>query len=208
MFGESETNSANHIFKESVDEMFIGPFGSSLKNECFIDEEKAYCMVYEQKHAIQKTLDLENRYVDERKYNELKRFTVRGGDIIVSCRGTIGETYILPENAPIGIMHPSIMKIRLKPDAYNVVFFNELLTRFFEKNTSADGSSVKMAITAKNLGLLQLLKPPIDLQHRFAAFVRAADKSKFVALKSLKFANYCANNIFLNSMKGGLPHVQ
>ncbi len=95
---------------ENVEEMIIGPFGSSLKNECFVDEDEAYCMVYEQKHAIQKTMDVETRYVNEQKYNELKRFNIHGGDIIVSCRGTIGETFIVPDDA----MHPSIMKIRLK----------------------------------------------------------------------------------------------
>ena len=31
---------------ENVEEMFIGPFGSSLKNEFFVDKERAYCMVY------------------------------------------------------------------------------------------------------------------------------------------------------------------
>lgn len=68
--------------KNNVEEMFIGPFGSSLKNECFVDEEDAYCMVYEQKHAIQKTLDGKNRFVDKNKYYELKRFTIKPGDII------------------------------------------------------------------------------------------------------------------------------
>ena len=111
----------------NVIEMFIGPFGSSLKNECFVSRDKAFCMVYEQRHAIQKTMDIETRYVDEQKYNELKRFNVQSGDIIVSCRGTIGETFIVPKNAPLGIMHPSIMKIRLKDGVYDKYYFNLLL---------------------------------------------------------------------------------
>ena len=56
--------------KNNVKEMFIGPFGSSLKNDCFVPENEAFCMVYEQKHAIQKRMDVETRYVDEEKYNE------------------------------------------------------------------------------------------------------------------------------------------
>jgi type I restriction enzyme S subunit len=71
----------------NVQEMFIGPFGSSLKNDCFVGESDAYCMVYEQKHAIKKTMNVPTRYVDEKKYNELKRFSVYPNDIIVSCRG-------------------------------------------------------------------------------------------------------------------------
>ena len=138
---------------ENVEEMFIGPFGSSLKNECFVDEDEAYCMVYEQKHAIQKTMDVETRYVNEQKYNELKRFNIHGGDIIVSCRGTIGETFVVPEDAPLGIMHPSIMKIRLKDGIYDKYYFNLLLkSRLKKHEAEANGSGIKMAISATELG--------------------------------------------------------
>ena len=138
---------------ENVEEMFIGPFGSSLKNECFVDEDEAYCMVYEQKHAIQKTMDVETRYVNEQKYNELKRFNIHGGDIIVSCRGTIGETFVVPEDAPLGIMHPSIMKIRLKDGIYDKYYFNLLLkSRLKKHEAEANGSGIKMAISANELG--------------------------------------------------------
>lgn len=155
--------------KDNVEEMFIGPFGSSLKNECFVDERNAYCMVYEQKHAIQKTLAGKNRFVDRNKYQELKRFTVKPGDIIVSCRGTIGETFIIPENAPLGIMHPSIMKIRLKPNIYNIEYFNLLLkSRLEAYNKSANGSGVKMAISATELGKDLFPIPPMDEQQKIS----------------------------------------
>ena len=128
---------------EIVEEMFIGPFGSSLKNEYFVSEDEAYCMVYEQKHAIRKTMNVDTRYVNEKKYSELKRFNVRGGDIIVSCRGTIGETFVIPKDAPLGIMHPSIMKIRLKDGVYNLNYFNLLLSRRLKKyEIEANGSGV------------------------------------------------------------------
>ena len=155
--------------KDNVEEMFIGPFGSSLKNECFVDERNAYCMVYEQKHAIQKTLAGKNRFVDRNKYQELKRFTVKPGDIIVSCRGTIGETFIIPENAPLGIMHPSIMKIRLKPNVYNIEYFNLLLkSRLEAYNKSANGSGVKMAVSATELGKDLFPIPPMDEQQKIS----------------------------------------
>ena len=150
---------------ESVKEMFIGPFGSSLKNECFVDKEHAYCMVYEQKHAIQKTMNVETRYVDEKKYKELKRFNVKGGDIIVSCRGTIGETFVVPEDAPLGIMHPSIMKIRLKDGVYDKYYFNSLLKMRLKKHKAeANGSGIKMAISATELGKELFPVPTLDEQ--------------------------------------------
>ena len=151
--------------RENIDEMFIGPFGSSLKNEAFVEKKDAYCMVYEQKHAIQKTMNVETRYVTKEKYEELKRFNIKGGDIIVSCRGTIGETFVIPLNAPIGIMHPSIMKIRLKEDVYDRQYFNLLLIKYLrEHEAEANGSGVKMAISAKELSEVCFPVPPIDIQ--------------------------------------------
>ena len=157
---------------ENVEEMFIGPFGSSLKNENFVDFNEAYCMVYEQKHAIKKTMNLPTRYINKEKYDELKRFNIQGGDIIVSCRGTIGETYIIPDDAPLGIMHPSIMKIRLKEGIYDKYYFNLLLnSRLNKHKVEANGSGIKMAISATELGKELFPVPTMDEQLKIADII-------------------------------------
>ena len=196
MFGDDSKFDVERL-NNSVTEMFIGPFGSSLKNDYFVSKEKAYCMVYEQKHAIKKTMNLETRYVDEKKYKELKRFSIYGGDIIVSCRGTIGEIYQVPNNAPLGIMHPSIMKIRLDNSKYNPIFFKFMLSDYMdiEKNKSK-GSGVKMAITASELGKIKFPLPPLSLQNEFADFVAKVDKSQFACQMAIK--------LWRNSLKSSI----
>lgn len=172
---------------DNVEQMFIGPFGSALKNECFVDASDAYCMVYEQKHAIQKTMDLPTRYVNEEKYKELKRFEIHGGDIIVSCRGTIGEIYSIPNDAPMGIMHPSIMKIRLNKEKYCNLFFVFMLEEFMRESIKkANGSGIKMAITATELGKELFVVPPIKKQNEFEIFAEQIDKAKFEVQQSLE----------------------
>ena len=52
----------------------------------------------------------------------LKRFNILPNDIIVSCRGTIGKLYQLPIDAPLGIIHPSLMKIRIKDNIYHSLY--------------------------------------------------------------------------------------
>ena len=186
MFGDEQAFNKEPLSK-NVEEMFIGPFGSSLKNENFVSKENGYCMVYEQKHAIRKTMDVETRYIDKTKYEELKRFSIHGGDIIVSCRGTIGETYIVPLNAPLGIMHPSIMKIRVKDSIYNRVFFDFLLQEKLKQHEAqANGSGVKMAVTASALGKEEFIVPSIPLQNQFAAFVERVDQQKQTVQRSLE----------------------
>ena len=186
MFGDEQAFNKEPL-SQNVEEMFIGPFGSSLKNESFVSKENGYCMVYEQKHAIRKTMDVETRYIDKPKYEELKRFSIHGGDIIVSCRGTIGETYIVPLNAPLGIMHPSIMKIRVKDSIYNRVFFDFLLQEKLKQHEAqANGSGVKMAVTASALGKEEFIVPSIPFQNQFAAFVERVDKQKQTVQQSLE----------------------
>lgn len=186
IFGDEQAFNKEPL-SQNVEEMFIGPFGSSLKNENFVSKENGYCMVYEQKHAIRKTMDVETRYIDKPKYEELKRFSIHGGDIIVSCRGTIGETYIVPLNAPLGIMHPSIMKIRVKDSIYNRVFFDFLLQEKLKQHEAqANGSGVKMAVTASALGKEEFIVPSIPFQNQFAAFVERVDQQKQTVQQSLE----------------------
>ena len=186
MFGDEQAFNKEPL-SQNVEEMFIGPFGSSLKNESFVSKENGYCMVYEQKHAIRKTMDVETRYINKPKYEELKRFSIHGGDIIVSCRGTIGETYIVPLNAPLGIMHPSIMKIRVKDSIYNRVFFDFLLQEKLKQHEAqANGSGVKMAVTASALGKEEFIVPSIPFQNQFAAFVERVDQQKQTVQQSLE----------------------
>ena len=170
----------------NVEEMFIGPFGSALKNECFVEKNDGYCVVYEQKHAIYKNID-DFRWVDKAKYESLKRFNVQPKDIIVSCRGTIGKTYVVPENAPLGIMHSSIMKIRLKKEKYIPEFFEMVLQHYFlEKESQTNGATIKMGIKASTLEKEEFIIPDMQLQIKYLDFVKQIDKQKFEIQKSLE----------------------
>ena len=188
MFGDPVTNEKGwdvKPLKENVYEMFLGPFGSALKVDSYVQEEDAYCMVYEQKHAIQATLDLENHYINKEKFDILSRFEVKPGDFIMSCRGTIGKLYRLPDNAPRGIIHPSLMKIRIKESAYAPVYFSFMLTKIVANETT-NGNCVQMAITAKALGNKKIALPPLALQQEFAAKVEAIEQMKAKVRQSLK----------------------
>ena len=188
MFGDPISNEKGweiKPLKNSVIEMFLGPFGSALKTDCYVSKEDAYCMVYEQKHAIKKTMELETHYIDKDKFESLKRFEVYSGDFIMSCRGTIGEIYRLPNNAPIGIIHPSLMKIRIKEDVYHPTFFIRLLTHIV-KNENTNGNCVQMAITAKELGARTPITPPLALQQQFAEKIEAIEKQKELIKESIK----------------------
>ena len=102
----------------------------------------------------------------------------------MSCRGTIGEIYRLPNDAPIGIIHPSLMKIRIKEDRYNCIFFIRLLSCII-KNENTNGNCVQMAITAKELGARKPILPPLSLQQEFASKIEAIEKQKELLKQSI-----------------------
>lgn len=85
-----------------------GPFGGALKKEYFVDRG---IKVYEQKNAIYKSFELGDYFIDNNKYTELKRFDLKPNDFIVSCSGTIGKIYLIPANAPRGIINQALLKI-------------------------------------------------------------------------------------------------
>ena len=187
MFGDPVENEKGWEVKKLLDnvhEMFLGPFGSALKVDSYVSKEDSYCMVYEQKHAIQGTINLDNHYINKDKFDTLQRFEVKPHDFIMSCRGTIGKLYQLPNNAPNGIIHPSLMKIRIKEDVYNSTYFQFMLVKIVA-NESTNGNCVQMAITAKELGKKELPVPPLTLQQSFASKIEAIEQQKELIKQSI-----------------------
>ena len=90
-----------------------GPFGSSLTKSMFVPFSQSAIKIYEQKNAIKKDYSLGEYYISKEKFKDMSAFQVLPSDIIVSCAGTIGETYILPKEAPIGIINQALMKVAL-----------------------------------------------------------------------------------------------
>ena len=121
-----------------------GPFGSSLTKAMFVPKSNDTYKVYEQKNAIQKNHELGSYYISKDKYNSLKGFSVSPHDIIVSCAGTIGETYVLPDNIQEGIINQALMLIRLynrEIERFYLLYFDFILKK--EAYKESKGTAIK-----------------------------------------------------------------
>lgn len=85
-----------------------GPFGSALRRPELKTEG---IPVYEQQQAINGHRRF-RFFIDEAKFEELKRFSVRPNDLIVSCSGTVGRVSVIGENDPIGIISQALLILR------------------------------------------------------------------------------------------------
>ena len=149
-----------------------GPFGSSITKAMFVPDNPGAVKVYEQKNAINKDASLGNYFISAEKYETLKGFEVFPNDIIVSCAGTIGETYVLPTSMRKGIINQALMKISL----YDLGILDFYLMYFdFQLKRAAQEQGYGVAL--KNIPPFDMLKrylvpiPPIQEQQRIIAAV-------------------------------------
>ena len=150
-----------------LDGLGVGLIGSSLTKSMFVSKSEHSIKVYEQKNAIQKDYRLGDYYISEDKFSEMQSFVTKPSDIIVSCAGTIGETYLLPEEAPIGIINQALMRVEL----YNLdiadywqLFFAYIL--LIENEMKGAGSAIKNIPPFEFLKAILVPIPPLQEQKR------------------------------------------
>ena len=144
-----------------------GPFGSSLTKSMFIPKSKDSVKVYEQKNAILKDWRLGEYYISKEKYSSMSSFAVYPNDIIVSCAGTIGETYLLPEDAIFGIINQALMKVSLfdlSMAKYWQLIFEYIL--IVDSKMKGAGSAIKNIPPFEVLKAFLVPIPPINEQRK------------------------------------------
>jgi type I restriction enzyme S subunit len=145
-----------------------GPFGSSLTKSMFVPKSDKSIKVYEQKNAIQKDSSIGDYYITRDYFeSKMRGFEVFPGDVIVSCAGTIGETYIMPEVIEQGIINQALMRMQISKEIcieYFLLYFDYVLKR--SAQGSSKGSAIKNIPPFEIFKMLVLPLPPLAKQHR------------------------------------------
>ena len=175
-----------------------GPFGSSLTKAMFVPKSSQSYKVYEQKNAIHKDCTLGSYYITKEKYDSLIGFAVQPYDIIVSCAGTIGETYVLPVGMQEGIINQALMLIRLfskEIERFYLLYFDFILKDEAYRNSK--GTAIKNIPPFDVLKNFLIPIPPIGEQKRildevdrlmsFVSTIETGTKNLHTAIKQAKF---------------------
>lgn len=155
----------NLLTLNDVGEYKKGPFGSSITKAMFVPKSQNTYKVYEQGNAIRKTLEYGRYYISKEKYEELKGFSVKGGDIIISCAGTIGEVYKLPDNCEAGIINQALMRVRLFENIeedFFMYYFGEILKE--DINNKSKGTAIKNIPPFKVMKAISIQLPSLPEQ--------------------------------------------
>lgn len=145
-----------------------GPFGSALTKSMFVPKGENTVKVYEQQHAINKDNTLGTYYITREYFDDsMSGFEVLPGDIIVSCAGTIGETYIMPDDIEQGIINQALMRVTLA-EGVNRKFFQY----YFDANLKKSAQNESNGSAIKNIPPFDVMKnwyfpiPPLEEQDR------------------------------------------
>jgi type I restriction enzyme S subunit len=143
-----------------------GPFGGSLKKSIF--KEDGY-VVYEQKHAIHDHFNQLRYFIDEDKFNEMIRFELKPGDIIMSCSGvTLGRVAIVPDGIKRGIINQALLKLTPKKNVSVNFIKHWLRSPIFQKIIFdfAGGAAIPNVPSAKILKDILIPFPSLKEQEK------------------------------------------
>jgi type I restriction enzyme S subunit len=157
-----------------------GPFGSSLKKECYTTSGYR---VYGQEQVIAGDFTIGDYYISKEKFEALRACEVKAGDVLISLVGTFGKVVVVPDGIEPGIINPRLLKISPKKKKVDSVFLATLL-----QQASVQSLLLQMShggtMGILNAGLLKQLRvplPPVRLQREFAervAEVRALETAQ------------------------------
>lgn len=174
-------------------EFVRGPFGGSLKKEIFKDQ--GY-LVYEQYHAINDDFSFERYFIDEEKYNEMRRFAVHAGDLIISCSGTMGRIAIIPNRYKEGVINQALLKLTVHNELNNTFLKLLLLQPSYQKKYFSDqsGAAIQNVMSVKILKDIEIPLPSLKEQNAIVAQIKQEEQyvdacKKLIEISKQKISN-------------------
>lgn len=108
---------------ELVDEISMGPFGSDIKVEFFVDH--GVPVLNGQNISDFKLKDCFKNYVTKERAAGYKKAIAKRGDIIITHRGTLGQIAYIPDDSEFEeyVISQSQFRVKLKSELVNPIYF-------------------------------------------------------------------------------------
>ena len=176
-YRDEQSDWFSHPLGKSLSRVAMGPFGSNIKTDCFVD------------HGVP-VLNGDNisgyllsersfRYVEDEKASQLKKSIAVSGDIVITHRGTLGQVALVPDKTKFDRYVISQSQFLLTCDQcallpeYVLFYFH---TDAGRRKLLANDNTTGVPSIAKPTSYIKALHipiPPIELQQNWAVLVRA-----------------------------------
>ena len=186
------------------DAVKCGPFGSALKKDEYTE---IGIPVWNMDNISKKCdfFDTPNLWITNEKYETLKNYETKNGDIIISRAGTVGKMSVVKSVYDKSIISTNLIRLRLNEKIvpiYFIMLINIFGNKVCRLQTGSDG-----AFTHMNTGVLNSIEipvPAIELQNEFVNFINQVDKLKFEMEGSLKELENNFNSLMQRAFNGEL----
>lgn len=184
--GDIPRKQLSDLFPSDRDGVKCGPFGTALKNQEYIDDGvPVWTMVNITPEGFNPKGSL---FVTPEKAAQLKGYSARKGDVLISRAGTVGRMAIIDTGPTEGIIHTNLVRITLDPSKMMNDYFVTLMTVFGSrvarlKRGQEDAYSF---LSAAALPELLIPVPCIEEQRGFSDFVRQYRKHRKIYLEAIR----------------------
>jgi type I restriction enzyme S subunit len=163
-----------------------GPFGSSLKKHEYVDDGvpvwgvdnvQQNCFVPEAK-----------LFITDKKYEQLYRYNVYPGDVLISRAGTVGRMCIAKPPVKKSIISTNLVRVVLDAGSLLPEYFVSLFTYVPHRLGALKANNKDSAFTFLNPKTLKALRipiPPIGLQEEYRLITQKIEKQVNTAASQL-----------------------
>lgn len=164
---------------EVIEEVSMGPFGSNIKVDNFIDSGVPV-LNGSNLQSFKLNEDSFN-YVSQEKADSLGKANASRGDVIITHRGTLGQIVYIPDNSKFEqyIISQSQFRLKLKKDLIRPDFFVYFFhTRLGQHRIMMNASQVGVPALARPTSTFKEVSvpvPPMEAQNKIMAILHSLD---------------------------------
>lgn len=162
-----------YILAKAKDAMVDGPFGSSVNTATDYVEDGI--PVIRTVNITNQGFSSENlKFMRISKFEELKRHSVKTGDVLFSKVGTIGNACIFPENMGVGILSTTgSCKISINEDLIDRDFLVFQIHCMNQELTQIANANVQPFLNMTNIKNLRISLPSLDEQKSIISLLKS-----------------------------------